>query len=74
MKKFTYHQNNSFGVWQDNMPQVLEVWAETAEGADIKAESMGVYFDGCENEIDCPCCGDRWYRQYDEYTRQGYTE
>jgi hypothetical protein len=74
MKKFTYHQNNSFGVWQDNMPLVLEVWAETAKDADIKAESMGVYFDGCKNEIDCPCCGDRWYRQYDEYTRQGYTE
>jgi hypothetical protein len=74
MKLFKYHQNNSFGEWQDNMPRVLEVWAETPQGADIKAESMGVYFDGCEKGIDCPCCGDRWYREYDEYNPDGYPE
>ena len=24
-----------------------------------------MYFDGCAKNIDCPCCGDRWYQQYD---------
>lgn len=68
MKLFTYYQNNSGGVWQDNMPQVLEVWAGSAKEADILAEQMGAYFDGCDNDMDCPCCGDRWERKFDEYT------
>jgi hypothetical protein len=64
MFTFTYRQNNSFGEWAPGMPKILKVTAESVEEADSKAESLGVYFDGCEKGIDCPCCGDRWYRSF----------
>lgn len=35
--------------------------AENAEEANEKALQIGIYFNGVEDGIDCPCCGDRWY-------------
>jgi hypothetical protein len=35
--------------------------AESAEHADEKAAEIGIYFNGCDDGRDCPCCGDRWY-------------
>ena len=43
-----------------------DVWvmAESADEANYKAKKYaGVYFDGCDQGIDCECCGDRWYRK-----------
>ncbi|WP_420492620.1 DUF7296 family protein [Paenibacillus larvae] len=38
--------------------------ADTAEQANAKAETIGIYFDGVDKGIDCPCCGDSWVRNY----------
>lgn len=35
--------------------------AENYNDANNRAESIGLYFDGCEKGLDCKCCGDRWY-------------
>lgn len=42
------------------MAHTVIIEAKTAEQADDKAQEIGIYFNGCEEEIDCPCCGDRW--------------
>ena len=55
---YTYRQNNSFGVW--NGPEIVIVEAVSPAAADIIAMEHGVYFDGCREGTDCPCCGDRW--------------
>jgi hypothetical protein len=70
MAWFEFDQNNSGGSF-DIDPQCglgPRVWIEAIDYADAndRAEALGIYFDGCENERDCDCCGDRWYRQYDE--------
>lgn len=65
MKFYHFYQNNSGGSRTAGMPGYLFVEAESAEEADDRAESVGVYFDGCENDIDCDCCGDRWHRSYE---------
>lgn len=71
---FHYHQNNSGGSFGPPAINVI-VEAESKEQADSKAEEIGLYFDGCNNRIDCPCCGDRWYRAYDgDRTPQMYGE
>lgn len=35
-------------------------------GSFVIAESIGIYFDGVECDLDCECCGDRWSRYCDE--------
>ncbi|MEK9748244.1 MAG: hypothetical protein VW443_04740 [Pseudomonadales bacterium] len=58
---YTFSQNNSGGVWDG--PQYVSVEADTADEANEIAEiHMDIYFDGCHDGSDCPCCGDRWYR------------
>ena len=34
--------------------------ADSANEANIKAEEIGIYFNGCSIGMDCSCCGDRW--------------
>ena len=58
MRYFSYVQNNSGGFYEGPAITVI-VEAETPEGADASAESVGVYFDPDCN-IDCECCGSRW--------------
>jgi hypothetical protein len=48
-------------------PQHLFVEAATPEEAEALAVGAGVYFDGVEAELDCECCGDRWFRSVDEF-------
>jgi hypothetical protein len=64
MKFYEYKQNNSGGsfMMDSQLCHNLIIEANSSEEAELKAESMGVYFNGCDEEIDCPCCGDRWYR------------
>ena len=64
---YTYDQNNSGGsfVVDDRVTYTVIVEADSAEEADRIAEDRGIYFDGCDDGRDCPCCGDRWYRQHD---------
>lgn len=62
MPYWSFRQNNSGGVFHGPAVNVV-VKADDAAHANLIASGIsGVYFDGCENDVDCPCCGDRWYR------------
>lgn len=67
---FTYNQNNSGGsftydkVWGISEYVIIE--ADSADEANDIAEGIGLYFDGCADGMDCECCGDRWYRAWDD--------
>lgn len=65
-KFFLFNQNNSGGSFQiDHKAGISEdviIEANSADEANSIAESVGIYFDGCEDGIDCECCGDRWYK------------
>ncbi|MCM1260555.1 MAG: hypothetical protein NC222_06330 [Staphylococcus sp.] len=61
---YTYSQNNSSCSFEinDNLKHYVIIEADTEQEADVTAEYLGIYFDGVEDGMDCPCCGDRWYR------------
>lgn len=67
---YTFNQNNSGGsfVYNDTVCKYVIVEANTAEEANRRAETLGLYFDG---KYDCPCCGNRWSEQWDS---EGETE
>lgn len=76
-KVYLFEQNNSFGYFDINdtlCPRVY-IAAKNAKEANKKAESIGIYFNGVSDDVDCPCCGDRWhpvdeddiYQQYPNY-------
>lgn len=62
---YHYTQNNSGGsfVIDQDLAHHVIIEAHSVEDANERAESIGLYFDGCETGVDCDCCGDRWYRQ-----------
>ena len=60
---FTYDQNNSGGSF-DVPAEYVVVEAVDYVEANYLAERYGLYFNGCDDGLDCPCCGDRWYSQY----------
>lgn len=61
---YEFGQNNTEGSFEvtDKLCHRLFIQATSSDAATAIAESMGVYFDGCDDGRDCPCCGDRWYR------------
>ena len=63
---FTFHQNNSGGdfIVDGDVSYYVVVEAHNAEEANERAEKIGIYFDGCADGTDCPCCGDRWGRAW----------
>lgn len=63
MKYYHFRQNNSGGSFDIDDKVTVNVWiqAETANQANERAEDIGIYFDGVDDEVDCACCGDRWY-------------
>ena len=65
---FEFSQNNSGGVFkldkQFGIAPTVWIQADSFEEANLKAEEIGIYFNGCDSGTDCPCCGDRWYSQY----------
>lgn len=64
MKFFHFRQNNSGGIFKGPAQNVV-VEAENAVDANKRVLDVeGVYFDGCSEGVDCPCCGDRWFRQW----------
>jgi len=69
---YTYNQNNSGGIFDinDRVGQYVIIEADNCEKANEKAETVGIYFDGCDNDTDCSCCGDRWHRNYEEGNKQ----
>lgn len=64
MMYYTFNQNNSGGFWKG--PQYVIVKANSADEANEKAESFGLYFDGVRQEVDCECCGDRWCEVWED--------
>lgn len=61
---YTYRQSNSGGSFDidDEVDRYVIIEANDAEDANDIATDKGIYFDGCVNDMDCSCCGDRWYR------------
>ena len=66
MPFFTFSQNNSGGSFdfdeEQGITHYVVIEARDAEDANVTAIMKGLYFDGCDNGMDCSCCGDRWSR------------
>lgn len=64
-KFYEFRQNNTGGSFEildkEGICEYVIIEANNAKEANKKAESIGIYFDGCDKDMDCPCCGDRWY-------------
>ena len=60
---YHFNQNNSGGWYHNNkdLCHHVIIEAENAAEANELAESIGIYFNGVEDNLDCSCCGDRWY-------------
>lgn len=65
-KFFHFSQNNSGGHFHADESVAHHVIIEAVDAlhANARAESIGLYFDGCDKDIDCSCCGDRWYAKW----------
>lgn len=65
---YEFNQNNSGGSFvfdgDAGITHFVIIEAESVEAACERAEGIGIYFDGCDDGRDCPCCGDRWYRPW----------
>ena len=59
LKFYQFRQNNSFGEWKKDKDVDINVLiqAPNADAANLIAEGVGIYFNGCEDGRDCPCCG-----------------
>lgn len=67
-KWWVFKQNNSGGTF-DHDPEagigyMVLIEARNTDEASARAQDIGIYFDGCRDGTDCPCCGDRWYEPY----------
>jgi hypothetical protein len=64
MAFYTFSQNNSGGSFDHDAKAGIGycvcVEATSPDEAVARAERIGVYFNGCDSGMDCPCCGDRW--------------
>jgi hypothetical protein len=67
---YEYRQNNSGGrfAYSDEVSNFVLIEASSVAEANSKAESIGIYFNGCAEGIDCDCCGDRWCEEYEAMT------
>lgn len=67
---YTFNQNNSGGRFTYNstagISHYVVIEADDAYEANIKAQSIGIYFDPYYNR-DCSCCGTRWSEASDSY-------
>jgi hypothetical protein len=66
MKFYEFRQNNSGGSFNvdNNVAHMVLIEANDYGEAITIAESLGIYFDGVEDGMDCECCGDRWSRPW----------
>ena len=65
LRWYEFDQNNSGGSFRLPAQRVL-IQAVSHEEAIRLAESEGLYWNGCEQGLDCSCCGDRWYPGWNE--------
>lgn len=63
LKWYEFSQNNSGGSFDvdDKVTHRVFIEAGSEHEATEKALELGIYFQGVDDGIDCPCCGDRWY-------------
>jgi hypothetical protein len=63
LKFYEISQNNSGGsfITNDKLCHRLFIEANSSSEADSIAEDLGCYWNGVDEDMDCPCCGDRWY-------------
>ncbi len=65
---YEFRQNNSGGhfVFDEHKGIGVDVWieADSPEAANDIALALGIYFDGVAKNMDCGCCGDRWYEAW----------
>jgi hypothetical protein len=64
---YEYNQNNSGGsfIMDEDVAHFVIIEARSDEAADAIAESIGIYFNGADDDgPDCPCCGSRWHSAY----------
>jgi hypothetical protein len=63
-KFWEFRQNNSGGSFDFDksagITHFVFIEAPSMDEAIIRAEAIGLYWDGCDTGRDCPCCGDRW--------------
>lgn len=66
-KFFEYRQNNSGGRFDidDTLTVRVIVEAKDQKQAIQIGENLGIYFNGCDEGLDCSCCGDRWYEPHE---------
>lgn len=63
---YTFSQNNSGGRFHPPAIFVI-VEASSPYEANHRAEhEVGLYWDGVHAGRDCPCCGDRWDKLFDD--------
>ena len=66
---FHYRQYNSGGFFifdeEKGITGHVLIEAENADVANARALSIGLYWDGVDEDLDCPCCGDRWCPTFD---------
>ena len=78
---YEFNQNNSGGsfVVNDKLCHRLFIEADSSNEAIAKAEDLGCYWNGVEDGLDCPCCGDRWSCYWispvdmNKFSTEGYT-
>ena len=61
---YTFEQNNSGGRYhysQDRLTRTVVVEANSAAEANDRFCGLGGYFNGVSEDMDCSCCGDRWF-------------
>ena len=65
---YVYRQNNTRGEFlvNDKVGKHVIIEADNMESANVKAVSIGIYFDGVMKYLDCGCCGDRWRKRPEE--------
>lgn len=67
---FCFNQNNSGGSFafdeKSGLTHYVVIEAANQSSANARAELIGIYFNGCDDGQDCPCCGDRWSEAWDD--------
>ncbi len=68
VRYYEFSQNNSGGGFDldENYGEDVLIAARNKDEANERAQRIGVYFNGCDDERDCECCGDRWSAQWSE--------
>ena len=64
---YTYRQNNSGGYYHQPAKHIIVKDARDSEHACEIAMAAGMYLQGVAANMDCSCCGDRWYDMPDEW-------